>query len=351
MSRAPAARPWMDAMSRLHADANDANNAAARRPDPMAYATDYHAPVLWRAVVEHLVTDSVGTYVDATLGGGGHSAALLDALGDAGRVIGLDQDADALAAAEARLASDVAAGRFATVRGNFGRLGHLLYEAGVPEVDGLLLDLGVSSHQIDEAARGFSFQSDGPLDMRMDARAGLTAEQIVNHWDEHALRQTLAHYGEERRAGLIARGIIENRPVATTGELAGVVRDHVPDRDEVKTLARVFQALRIAVNAELEMLERALEQAAEVVRPGGRLVVISYHSLEDRRVKRYLRYGNFAGEPVRDLYGNLVAPWAEVVRKPVEAGAREVEANPRARSARLRAAERRPDDAAGDPVP
>jgi 16S rRNA (cytosine1402-N4)-methyltransferase len=327
----------------------------------MAYATDYHAPVLWRAVVEHLVTDPSGTYVDATLGGGGHAAALLDALADDARVIGLDQDADALAAAETRLADDVAAGRFATVRGNFGRLGHLLHEAGLhkagldeagaPQVDGLLLDLGVSSHQIDEATRGFSFQADGPLDMRMDARAGLTAEQIVNHWDEHALRQTLAHYGEERRAGLLARGIVEQRPLATTGALADVVRNHVPDRDEVKTLARVFQALRIAVNAELEMLERALEQAADVVRPGGRLVVISYHSLEDRRVKRYLRYGNFAGEPVRDLYGNLVAPWAEVVRKPVEAAAREVEANPRARSARLRAAERRPDDAAGDPVP
>jgi 16S rRNA (cytosine1402-N4)-methyltransferase len=323
----------------------------AERRDSQAYATAYHAPVLWREVVDALITDPGGLYVDATLGGGGHSAALLDTLGPEGRVVGLDQDERALATACARLADAYEAGRFQAMHTNFGILKRALDAAGIDTIDGLLLDLGVSWHQIDEAERGFSFWGEGPLDMRMDERTGLTAEQIVNRWDERALKQTLSHYGEERRAGRVARSIVAARPLTTTHDLAAAVRRVVPDRDEVKSLARVFQALRIAVNDELDMLERALEQAAHLVRPGGRIAVISYHSLEDRRVKRYLRYGNFAGEPVRDFYGNLVAPWAETPREPIEASTREVKANPRARSARLRVAERRPDDAAGAAMP
>ncbi len=329
-------------------------NGGAERGDadaPLRYATGYHAPVLWKDVVDGLITDPEGLYVDATLGGGGHAAALLDALAPAGRVLGIDRDPEALAAARERLRDDAEVGRFRALHGNFGDLRELLEAEGVVPVDGLLLDLGVSSRQIDAPGRGFSFQAEGPLDMRMNPRAGLTAYQVVNAWSEDELKQAFYRYGEERRAPQIARAVVEARPLETTGELAEAVRGAVPARDEVKTLARIFQALRIVVNDELAVLERALEQAEAVVRPGGRVAVISYHSLEDRRVKRYLRYGNFEGEPVRDLYGNLLAPWREVTRKPIRAGEREVEANPRARSARLRIAERRDEAATDAPTP
>ena len=316
----------------------------------MRYATDYHAPVLSHDVRTRLVTAPDGRYVDTTLGGGGHTRALLDTLGPEAVVLGIDRDADALAAARDRLADEQAAGRFRAVRGTFGELRSLLEAEEFVPVDGLLLDLGVSSYQIDDPERGFSFQEEGPLDMRMDRR-GLTAEQIVNDWSERDLRAALREYGEERRAGTVAHAIVEARPLGTTRELAEAVRSVVPPPEETKTLARVFQALRIVVNAELEELEQVLEQSPDLVRPGGRIAVISYHSLEDRRVKRFLRYGNFEGEPRRDLYGNLVAPWRETPREPIGAGEAEVEANPRARSARLRVAERRSDDEAGPPMP
>ncbi len=329
---------------------NDSDSASGR-DEPLRYATDYHAPVLSHDVRTRLVTDADGCYVDATLGGGGHARALLDELGAGGLLLGIDQDADALAAARDRLADEREAGRFRAVHGNFGELRSLLEAEGVVPVDGLLLDLGVSSHQIDDPERGFSFQEEGPLDMRMNPRQGLTARQIVNDWPERDLREVLRDYGEEQRAGTVAHAIVDARPLDTTRELAEAVRSVVPPPDEVKTLARVFQGLRIVVNAELEMLEQALEQSPEVVCTGGRIAVISYHSLEDRRVKRFLRYGNFEGDPKRDLYGNLVAPWEESPRGPIEADAAEVEANPRARSARLRVAERRDDDVAGPPMP
>jgi 16S rRNA (cytosine1402-N4)-methyltransferase len=289
--------------------------------------------------------------VDATLGGGGHARALLDELDPAGTVLGVDQDAEALATARDRLSDAADAGRFRAVPGNFGNLRALLEGENFVPIDGLLLDLGVSSHQIDAPERGFSFQDDGPLDMRMDPEQGLTARQVVNDWSERDLRAALREYGEERRAGTVAHAIVEARPLDTTRDLASVVRSVVPPPDEVKTLARVFQGLRIVVNAELEMLEQALEQSPEVVRPGGRIAVISYHSLEDRRAKRFLRYGNFEGTPRRDLYGNLVAPWRETPRGAIEADEAEVEANPRARSARLRVAERRDDEEMGTPMP
>ena len=206
----------------------------------------------------------------------------------------------------------------------------------------MLLDLGVSSHQIDTPERGFSFDADGPLDMRMGDDAPLDAATIVNTWSEADLRHLLRTLGEEPRAPKLARRIVEARPLETTGDLADVVRRTVPYRETGKTLARVFQAVRIAVNDELGALERALAGALAVLRPGGRVAVISYHSLEDRRVKRYLRYGNFEGEPVRDFYGNLQTPWRQVVRKPITADEAEIRANPRARSARLRVAEKLP---------
>jgi len=331
--------------------ANDPPDESSTGGDPLRYATDFHAPVLSHDVQARLVTDPAGRYVDATLGGGGHAQALLDALDSDGFVLGIDRDPEALATARDRLADEREAGRFRAVHGTFGTLRDVLQVKDVVPVDGLLLDLGVSSHQIDEPERGFSFRDEGPLDMRMDPQRGLTARQIVNEWSERDLRDVLRTYGEENRAGSIAHAIVEARPLKTTRDLAEVVEDSVPPPDTVGTLTRVFQALRIAVNAELDELESALEQATEVVRTGGRIAVISYHSLEDRRAKRFLRYGNFEGEPRRDLYGNLVAPWTETPRGPIEAGEAEVEANPRARSARLRVAERRDDDEMEDPAP
>lgn len=310
---------------------------------PLKYATKYHAPVLYKDVVEGLVSNPEGVYVDGTVGGGGHSAALLDALAPTGRLIGIDRDADALKAVSERLADPIDSGRLILLRGNFATMDRLLKRnEALPEegVDGVLLDLGVSSHQIDAIERGFSYRGEGALDMRMDQREGVTADEVVNRWKQENLRRLLYDYGEERRGRRIAQAIVDARPLATTTELAAVIRKAVPERKEVKTLSRVFQGLRIAVNAELDALEEALHAGTRIVREGGRMAVISYHSLEDRRVKRFFRYGNFENKPMRDFYGNLLAPWSECERKPIEAGADEVEANPRARSARLRIAER-----------
>ncbi len=317
-----------------HGDDNDVPGRSER------YATAYHAPVLCDAVVEGLITDRGGIYVDATLGGGGHTAALLDALDASGCVVGVDQDADAIEVVRARLPKAVADGRLRILRGNFARLEALLDEAGIDRVDGVLLDLGVSSHQIDTGARGFSHRVEGRLDMRMDDRAIRSANDVVNRIEESELRHLLRAYGEEPRARSVARRIVAARPLETTRALADVVRASVPARDELKTLARVFQAIRIAVNDELGALERVLEAATQRVRPGGRIAVISYHSLEDRRVKRYLRAGNFEGDVPRDLYGNTLSPWRLVTRQAVVPPEQEVARNPRARSARLRIAER-----------
>lgn len=304
---------------------------------PPAYATPFHAPVLCHAVLEALVTQDAGLYVDATLGGGGHSAALLDRLSPGGSVVGLDQDEDALAEAFARLSGDP---RFRTLYGNFGRLEALLSAVGITHVDGLLLDLGVSSHQLDMPQRGFSHRAEAPLDMRMGMHMARTAADIVNTSAEAELRQVLYTWGEESRAPSICRAIVRARPLTTTTELASVVRSAVPRRHEAKALARVFQAIRIAVNDELASLESVLDAAARLIRPGGRMVVISYHSLEDRRVKRIFRHGNLQGEPIRDVYGTPITPWRALMRKPVSPSSEEIAANPRARSARLRAAER-----------
>lgn len=306
----------------------------------LRYASSYHAPVLCDAVLGYLVVNRRGVYVDATLGGGGHTAAMLDLLEPEGRVVGIDRDTDALEAVRQRLAPALDAGRLTLLHGGFDRLEALLDEANIDLVDGLLLDLGVSSHQLDTPARGFSHRGEGALDMRMDTRASLTAGDIVNGWEERELRYLLKAYGEEPRAHQLARRIVEARPVASTRELADLVRANVPDREEQKTLARVFQALRIAVNDELGALEQVLEAAVRRITSGGRLAVISYHSLEDRRVKRYLRAGNFEGDVVRDLYGHPIVPWRPLERHAIAPDEAEIAANPRARSARLRVAER-----------
>ncbi|MEM9996834.1 MAG: 16S rRNA (cytosine(1402)-N(4))-methyltransferase RsmH [Bacteroidota bacterium] len=340
--------------------------AASQAAQP--YATTYHAPVLVEAVVDLLVTDPAGLYIDGTLGGGGHTAALLDRLGSEGRVIGIDQDADAIRTATQRIeARELKSGhsasmgsvsvegsaaakadpsaaplsRFTALRGNFEAMPALLTNAGVAtgSVTGILLDLGVSSHQFDVPGRGFMFRADGPLDMRMDDRAPQTAADLVNTLDTQALADLLRAYGEEPRAWRIAQEVARRRPITTTGDLAAAVRAAVPTKDEVKSLARVFQALRIAVNDELGVLERALEASLDVLAVGGRLAVLSYHSLEDRRVKQFLKAGRLDGVLERDFYGNALTPWQAVTRKPIEASDAEIAANPRARSARLRVAE------------
>ena len=308
--------------------------------DPLRFASAYHAPVLAAAVVDGLVTDQAGLYIDGTLGGGGHSAALLDALAPSGCVIGMDRDAEAIVFAERQLADAAKAGRFQTLRGNFADMVDLLADVGVEVVDGVLLDLGISSHQIDEAERGFAFSADGPLDMRMDATVGETAAELIARLDVQLLTNLLRAYGEEPRSWPIANAIAGYGTFKTTGELADVVRGAVPLKEEVKTLARVFQAIRIAVNDELDVLERGMEAALDVLRPDGRLAVISYHSLEDRRAKHFMRFGNLKGEAHKDFFGNLLTPWNPITRKPIVATPEEIHANPRARSARLRISEK-----------
>lgn len=317
-----------------------------RNARTLPFGTEYHTPVLVREVVDLLVTDPDGIYVDGTLGGGGHSEALLDALGSDGRLFGIDQDTEALETAGKRLAS-VSNNRFTALRGNFSEVEALLAGYGITEVDGILLDLGVSSHQIDAAQRGFAFSADGPLDMRMDTSQSETAAHILNHISEADLTDLLRAYGEEPRARRIARAIVAARPLTTTGQLADVVRSAVPFKEEVKSLSRVFQAIRIYVNDELAVLRRTLVSALRLLRPGGRLAVIAYHSLEDRPVKQFLKYGNFSNEPVHDFYGNLLTPWEMVTRHVIQPNEDEIATNPRSRSARLRVAIKRDPEASG----
>lgn len=313
--------------------------------DTLRYATTYHAPVLAAETVVHLVTDPAGLYVDGTLGGGGHSAALLDALGPEALVVGIDQDPEAQVTARARLADAEAAGRFRALAGNFGDLAAVLDAAGLGPrhgrpVAGVLLDLGVSSHQIDAAERGFAFSTSGPLDMRMNPETGESAADLVARLDAGALADVIYQYGEERRSRAVARAIKAAPRMETTGDLADAVRSAVPTREEMKSLARVFQALRIAVNGEMDVLEAALPAALDVLDDGGRLAVIAYHSLEDRRAKQFLRTGRFSADVAKDAFGNPLTPWRPVTRKPITAPEAEVALNPRARSARLRVAEK-----------
>ena len=333
LERTGAAAPGTDASG---TDAPDAGQD---------YATAYHAPVLAAETVAGLVTDPAGLYVDGTLGGGGHAAALLDALSPDALVVGIDQDAEALATARERLGAAETAGRFVALRGNFADVEALLEAAGLgPDhgrpAAGVLLDLGVSSRQLDAAARGFAFMHDGPLDMRMDGQHGETAAELVARLSEKALADTIYAYGEEGRSRRIAQVVKGAERMETTADLAAAVRRAVPTRDEGKAIARVFQALRIAVNDEMEVLERALPAALEVLAPKGRLAVIAYHSLEDRRAKHFLRTGRFEATVEKDAFGRPLTPFAAVTRRAVVAGPAEVARNGRARSARLRIAEK-----------
>jgi 16S rRNA (cytosine1402-N4)-methyltransferase len=315
-------------------------NARDNTEPGLNYASLYHAPVLCNTVIQGLVTRKDGIYVDGTLGGGGHSAALLDVLSALGSVIAIDQDDDAIQAATERLSTEVASGRLKILKGNFAEMDRLLKSAGVDKVDGILLDLGVSSHQLDEATRGFSHRMKGPLDMRMDKTQSSGAAEFVNEMDESDLMHLFFKYGEEPKSRRIARAIAQARPILSTEHLAEVVRWAAPRGTDSKTLSRVFQALRIAVNQELDVLDKVLLKSVNLLSVGGRIAVISYHSLEDRRAKRFLRSGNLEGEIKKDLYGNKITPWKEINRKPISADKEEQSANPRSRSARLRIAER-----------
>ncbi|MEM1057167.1 MAG: 16S rRNA (cytosine(1402)-N(4))-methyltransferase RsmH [Bacteroidota bacterium] len=306
------------------------------------YATGYHDPVLLREAVDLLVTDPAGVYVDGTLGGGGHTAALLDVLGPDATVFGIDRDPEALATARARLAEAEAAGRFVPVHATFAEMGAALAAEGIAAgtVSGVLLDLGVSSRQLDAASRGFAYAQDGPLDMRMNPTVGESVAELIARLDSSDLANVIYEFGDERRSRRLARAIHEAERMETTADLATAVRGATPDRDEVKTLARVFQALRIAVNGEIEQIEAAFPAALRMLSPGGRLAVIAYHSLEDRRAKRFLRHGTFERDPQKDDFGRVLSPLRAITRKPVIASDEEIAANPRARSARLRVAEK-----------
>lgn len=297
--------------------------------------SDYHDPVLSQACIQGLSLRPGGIYVDVTFGGGGHSKAILEQLGPDGRLIAFDRDADAWANAPRDP-------RFILVKSDFRWLtNHLRFLKALP-IDGLLADLGVSSHQFDKGDRGFSIRFDGPLDMRMDRRAKRTAAELVNSWDEERLAHVLKTYGEVDGARRVAKAIVSARSakrISTTQQLIEAIEPVTPRKDENGFRAQVFQALRIAVNDELGSLEALLKQSAEVIGHGGKLVVISYHSLEDRLVKNWMRAGAFDGEEKKDIYGNRLRPF-DPQGKAIAPTAEEISRNPRARSARLRIAQR-----------
>jgi 16S rRNA (cytosine1402-N4)-methyltransferase len=296
----------------------------------------YHRPVMLDECIEGLRINPEGIYVDATFGGGGHSLKILEQL-KGGRLIAFDQDSDA-----ARQAEAIQSRSFTFCQANFMYMKKYLKLNGVTTVDGILADLGISSHQIDSPERGFSTRFDGPLDMRMDRSLKLTASEILDTYSEDALHKLFGMFGELKNAKTAARVVVQSRGKGfrTTDELKTALRQVAPKGKENKYFAQVFQALRIEVNQEMAALENFLHQTGEVVVKGGRLVVLSYHSLEDRMVKNYINKGKVYGEVEKDFYGNEVKPFDAVNRKPVEPSAAEIEENKRARSAKLRIAER-----------
>ena len=297
----------------------------------------YHVPVMLRECMDGLRICPSGIYVDVTFGGGGHSREILRSLNEEGRLYGFDQDRDA----ERNIPADP---RFVFVRGNFRYLRNFMRYYGVcGEVDGVLADLGVSSHHLDDKERGFSFRFDGALDMRMNAREGRTAADIVNEYPEEALADVFFLYGELKMARKLASVLVRargERRIETIGDLLDVLSPFTGKDKEKKFLAQVFQALRIEVNDEMRALREMLEATLRVLRPGGRLVVITYHSLEDRLVKNFLRAGNFEGKSERDFFGNTSSPFRLVNNKVIVPSDEEVERNPRSRSAKLRIAEK-----------
>jgi 16S rRNA (cytosine1402-N4)-methyltransferase len=289
----------------------------------------YHQPVLLKESVDALDIKPDGVYVDVTFGGGGHSREILKRLGSSGRLVAFDQDPDA----KANIIDDP---RFTLVDQNFRFLKNWLSVLRIKEVDGILGDLGVSSHQFDSEQRGFSIRYDSALDMRMDQSRTLTAEKIVNTYEEHELTRILRNYGELDNAKGVARTIIQSRPIFSSQGLMDTLNRTAPRGKEHKFYAQLFQALRIEVNEEIAVLEEFLQQSAQLLKPEGRLVIISYHSLEDRPVKDFLKTGNFEGTPEKDFYGNLLRPMKPLQTKPILPSQEEIDINNRARSAKLR---------------
>jgi 16S rRNA (cytosine1402-N4)-methyltransferase len=297
----------------------------------------YHQPVMLRECLEGLQVKPDGIYVDVTFGGGGHSLKILENLRE-GKLVAFDQDEDAK-----RQAENIQSRSFTFCQTNFRYMKQYLKLNGVTQVDGVLADLGISSHQIDSPERGFSTRFEGPLDMRMDRTGKQTAATLLNEYGEEDLHRIFGMYGELKNARTAAKAVTiarSQKPLTTTLELKNALQDIAPRGKEYKYFAQVFQALRIEVNAEMKALEDFLHQCGEVLKPGGRLVVMSYHSLEDRMVKNYLNTGKVFGELQKDFFGNPIKPFQAINRKPIEASEKEVAENKRARSAKLRVAER-----------
>ena len=313
----------------------------------------YHIPALLRASVDALNIRPSGVYVDCTLGGGGHTRAILQAIANAGatadgasgRLLSFDQDSDAIN----RALADPALGgnqRLQLVHGNFRYLANFLRYYGAVQVDGILADLGVSFHHFDDAERGFSFRFEGPLDMRMNRDAHRSAATLLDEMSQQELTDIFRLYGELKQAPRIAAAIVKARteaPVDTIERLLGVSEPYISPRQQKKELAQLFQALRIAVNDEIGALRSLLVQSRRVLRPGGRLAIITYHSLEDRLVKNFLRSGNLEGREEKDFFGRSLSPFRLLTSKPIVPDEAEIEANPRSRSAKLRVAEKLPE--------
>ncbi len=296
----------------------------------------YHIPVMLNECMEGLAIKPDGVYVDVTFGGGGHSKEILSRLGKKGTLYGFDQDADA----ENNIPED---DRFVFVRSNFRYLSNFMRFHGETEIDGLLADLGVSSHHFDDKDRGFSFRFQGMLDMRMNTRAGKTAADILNTYPEEALSTLFYLYGELKNSRKLASVIVkarETKPLETTDEFLALITPYIGKDKEKKMLAQVFQALRIEVNDEMRALREMLQQAMRLLKPGGRLVVMTYHSLEDRLVKNFFKSGNFEGTISQDFFGNIQSPFRLINNKVITPSSEEVEVNPRSRSAKLRIAEK-----------
>ena len=302
----------------------------------MENSTTYHIPVMLDECIEGLNINPDGTYVDVTFGGGGHSREIYKRLSSKGKLIVFDQDPDAKANAWE-------ADNFYFIAANFAYMSNHLRMMGIKHVDGILADLGVSSHQFDIESRGFSIRADAPLDMRMNKSGELSAFTVVNEYDERELIKIFRTFGELPNARKITDQIMKNRAskkIKTTNQLMEILGNCAPKFKEHKFFAQVFQAIRIEVNQELEVLKSFLEQTEECIKPKGRLVVMSYHSLEDRLVKNYLKRGSIHGEITKDFFGNVLKPFNEVNRHPIVAVEEEIERNTRARSAKLRIAER-----------
>lgn len=294
----------------------------------------YHIPVLLHESIEGLAIKPGGTYVDLTFGGGSHSKLILENLSERGRLLAFDRDTDA----QKNAINDP---RFILIDQDYRFMkNYLKYHKAIP-VDGILADLGISSHQIDDAERGFSTRFDGPLDMRMNKRQDFTASDLINTYSAEKLQDIFSRYGEVQNARTLANTIVANRKgdkLTVTG-FKEMIKSCIPAMNDFKYLAQVFQALRIEVNGELRSVEEALKQTLQVLKPGGRLVVISYHSLEDRLIKSFMKYGNFIGEAEKDFFGRYNEPFRIITRKPVVPGDSELAANNRSRSAKLRIAE------------